>query len=168
MAVQDPQSLFVLELSRLHCTEQAGDRLMQQFSNEIQNPQLKNLITDHIKDTAQQLRNLEQCAQVLGQQISPVACPIADGFMQDRQDLMKQQPTIDVIQLADIGAVEKWEHTEIGAYQVLVDMARAMNQPQCVSLLEQNLRDEQAMANRVQQLGSQVIQQMVQRQARAA
>lgn len=162
MQMQDPRSLFMLELGRMYDSEQQNLQMLQQMHGETQHSQFKSAIAQHINETQQQIRNLEQCGQVLGQQVVPIECNIPEGFIKDKQELMQQNPAQPLVELANLGSVQKFEHLEVGAYQSLIDQARAMNVPQCVNLLEQNLQQEQTMAQQAHQLEQQVSQQVIQ------
>src|SRR5690606_22521984 len=90
MQMQDPLSLFMIELGRMYDSEQQNLQMLQQMQSETQQPQFKNTISQHINETQQQIRNLEQCGQVLGQQVVPIECNIPEGFIKDMQELMQQ------------------------------------------------------------------------------
>jgi len=64
----------------------------------------------------------------------------------------------------DLGRAYKTEQYEIASYTGLIEKCNFMGQNDCAQLLQQNLQQEQAMAQRVstlsQQLGRQLIGQM--------
>jgi ferritin-like metal-binding protein YciE len=62
----------------------------------------------------------------------------------------------------------KTEHLEIAAYTGLVEKARTMGQTEAAQLLMQNLQEEQQMLQRVEQIATQLTQQMASIQGSAS
>jgi len=69
---------------------------------------------------------------------------------------MKEKPSANILTLYNLGAGAKSEHYEIASYQGLIEQATLMGQMQCVQLLEQNLKQEEAMAEKVSRLSHKI------------
>ncbi len=163
MPVQSPRDLFVYGLSEMHSAEQSILQQLPQLEQVCQNPQVKQTLSNHITETQRQVSRLQECFRLLGVQPMSVTCHAVDCMQQDFQSFMQQNPSRDVIDLFCLGAAGKTEHYEIASYTGLIDKARAMGQSQVVSLLEDNLNEEQRMAQSVQQLHRQITSQVMQR-----
>ncbi|MBH8561084.1 ferritin-like domain-containing protein [Nostoc sp. CENA67] len=134
-----------------------GQQLSWQYS---QHQQLKSLIETHIRETEQQIKNLEQVFSTLGQQPQRVNCDVAAGLISDGQKLVllaSDNPTI--VDLALAGEQAKVEQLEIVTYRDLIKNAEVLGQNQVVQLLQQNLQQEEQTAQKLEQLKPQLIQE---------
>lgn len=135
--------------------------ILQTLASESQDPQATQAYQTHEQQTRQQIQNLEQCYHILGQQPQRVPCLAVQGLKQEHDSFLKDNPTGSILTMFDLGAAFKTEHYEIASYLSLIDAARAMNQPQVVQLLEQNLRQEEWMAQTVDGISRQLDQQQI-------
>ncbi len=87
------------------------------------------------------------------------------GIVAERDEFLKEKPSPEILQVFDLGAAAKAEHYEIVSYSGLVDMAKLMGQKDIAKLLQENLKQEQAMAKTVEgfetQLGKQLLAPMI-------
>ncbi|MHB1161988.1 MAG: YciE/YciF ferroxidase family protein [Chloroflexota bacterium] len=163
MPLQNPRDLFVYELSSAHSMEQSLLKQLPQMEQACQNPQVKQLISNHITDTQRQSSRVEECFRMMGVQPMNVTCHAIDCMQQDFQSFMQQSPSQENIDMFCLGATAKTEHYEIATYTGLVEKARLMGETQVVSVLEDNLHEEQRTAQAVEQLGRQIGSQVIQR-----
>lgn len=163
MPMQSPMDLFLHELGDIYDAEQRIAQILPQLANESADPRIQDNYQAHLKETQQQIQNLEQVFQVLGTQPRREACAAIQGLKTEHDTFLNENPSQDMLTLFDLEAAAKTEHYEIASYTGLVEKCSLMGQPQCVQLLQQNLQQEQAMLQRVtrdsQQLGRQVIGQ---------
>lgn len=162
MAVQGIQDLFLHELSDIYDGEQRIAKILPQLANEVPNDQVKSAFQEHERETRQQIQNLEQCFQILGAKPKQVTCAAIQGLKQEHDSFTRENPGHDILTMFNLGAASKTEHYEIASYQGLVEKANMMGQQECARLLQENLRQEEEMARRVQQIGRQLGQQMIQ------
>jgi ferritin-like metal-binding protein YciE len=92
----------------------------------------------------------------------PLQCYAVEGLKREHEEFKKEQPSEQVLAGFIVGAAAKTEHYEIASYQGLVEKARLMGQQEVARLLQENLRQEEQMARRVEQMGRQLGQQMIQ------
>jgi ferritin-like metal-binding protein YciE len=126
---------------------------------------VKSALQEHERETQQQVRNLEECFRMLGEKAQPVECKGMQGIVAERDEFIREQPTPELLQVFDLGAAAKTEHYEISSYTGLVDKAKLMGEKDVAKLLQENLKQEQAMAKRVEgfetQLGKQLLGPMI-------
>ena len=163
MAVQSPTQLFMEEMGCMYNAEQIILQTLPQMAKESNNQQVTNALQMHEQETRQQVQNLEQCFQILGERPPRVACYAVAGLKQEHDEFVKENPTQDILTAFDLDTAYKTEHFEIGSYKGLIDKANMMGQTQVANLLQQNFQQEQAMAQRVEQLARQVDQQIIQK-----
>jgi ferritin-like metal-binding protein YciE len=124
------------------------------------NDQLQSLIQNHIRETEQQIRNLEQVFSNMKQQPKRINCDAAAGLISDGQKLLLlTTDNPNLLDLALAGAQAKVENFEINCYRSLIAGAEQMNQNEVVKLLQQNLQQEQQTAQKIEQHLPQLMQQ---------
>jgi ferritin-like metal-binding protein YciE len=163
MAVQSPTQLFLEEMGSMYSAEQIMLQTLPQLAKESNNQQATNAFQVHEQETRQQVQNLEQCFQILGERPPKVACYAMAGLKQEHDEFVKENPTQDILTAFDLDATCKTEYFEMASYKGLIDKANMMGQTQIVNLLQQNFQQEQAMAQRAEQLCRQVDQQIIQK-----
>ncbi len=164
MPLQSPRDLFVYDLSVIHSAEQLILQQLSQMEQLCQNSEVKQLIGQHLTETQQQITRVEECFRLMALQPMNVTSYAIDCMRQDLQEFMRRQPSPEIVDLFCLGAASNTEHFEIASYSGLIEKARSMGETQVVSLLEENLHEEQHTSHEVEklsrQLGAQVIQRM--------
>jgi ferritin-like metal-binding protein YciE len=161
MPMNTPQELFLHEMGDIYDAEQRILQMLQTLASESYDPMATQAYQMHEQQTRQQIQNLEQCYQILGAQPQRVPCLAVQGLKQEHDTFQKKNPSDIILTMFDLGAALKTEHYEIGSYRSLIDQAQLLGQQQCVRLLEQNLQQEEAMAQKVTQIAHQLNQQQI-------
>ncbi len=162
MTLRSPRDLFIYQLSAIHSAEQIKLQMLPQMEQACQNPRIKQMLGDEIPETQQQIVRVQECFRLLGVQPMTVTSRAIDCVRQDAQQFMQQGASQTIADLFSLETSLKVDHYEIAAYTELVGMARALGETQVVSLLEDNLRDEESSAGEMQQLDQQVSSQLFQ------
>jgi ferritin-like metal-binding protein YciE len=74
---------------------------------------------------------------------------------------LKEKPSPEILTLFAAGAAGKTEQYEIQSYTGLIDMAKLMGEKEVAKLLQENLKQEEAMAKRVEQLEKQLGKELI-------
>lgn len=166
MAINSLQEKFQHELMDIYDAEHQflkGQELMLQNSSD---PNLQAMIQQHIEQTRQQIRNLDQVFDLLGTKGQRVMCDGAKGILTEGQKLMQETSGVPAIRdCAIAGAASKVEHYEIAAYRGLILGAELMGQRQIVNLLTQNLQQEEQTAQLIEQSTPTLLRQAASKQA---
>ncbi len=163
MPLQSPRDLFVYDLSSMNAVEQSLLQQLPQMEQACKNPQVKQAISNHITDTQRQASRVQECFRLIGAQPMNIRCHAIDCMQQDFQEFMQQSPSQEVIDMFCVGVTDKTEHFEIAGYTGLIEKARLMGESQVVSLLEDNLHEEQRTSQMLEQLDRQLASQVIQR-----
>jgi ferritin-like metal-binding protein YciE len=150
MAVKTTQEKFLLEVSDIYDAENRFLEGMQLMARKASDKTLQTMIRDHIRETEGQIKNLEQVYSALGEKPHRHTCDAAAGLVSEARKTMDEAGT-DPIRDCLIGvAAAKNEHYEIASYRGLVASAQGLNHPEIASLLEQNLRQEEQTAHKLE------------------
>ena len=152
MAIKTLQEKFMHGLGDIYDAEHRFLEAQQKMLPNADSEVVKTNLETHIKETEEQIGNLEQVFKILGQTAKRVACDGAAGIVKEGDSLLKE--TKDVPALADLainGGCSKVEHYEIASYRGLISGAEAMGQTDIVRLLSENLKQEENTAQKLEQ-----------------
>lgn len=169
MAIKTLEEKMLHELADIYDAEHQFLEAQQQMISQANADTIKTMLKEHIQQTEQQIKNLEQVFQALGQQPKREKCSGASGIVSEGNKLLKAvsgNPAL--IDLAIAGSQAKVEHYEVASYRGLVMGAEQMGQQQILSLLQENLQQEEQTAQRVEQSTPQLIQQAMSSMQRGA
>ncbi|AUT02794.1 YciE/YciF family protein [Nostoc sp. CENA543] len=146
------QEKFVYEICAMYDAEQRFWEAQQMMLQCCQNGQLKSLIETHIRETEQQIQNLEQVFNTLGQQPKRITCDAAAGLVSDGQKFMLlAAENQKILTLGLAGSQAKVEQLEIACYRGLIQVAEQIGKQDAVKLLQQNLQQEEQTAKKLEQ-----------------
>jgi ferritin-like metal-binding protein YciE len=160
MPINNAQQLFVHNLSEIYDAEHQFIEGQQEMAQQASDQDLKSAIEEHIGQTEQHARNLEQVFEQLGEQPQRATNEVAQGLVSSAQHLMQQTQDENLRDCAINAAVLKVEHFEMGSYRGLVTAAQQMGQDEIVDLLQQNLQQEEQTAQTAEQSAPQLLQKI--------
>ena len=169
MAIKTLQEKFMHVLGDIYDAEHRFLEAQQTMLPNADSEVVKTNLETHIKETKEQIENLEQVFKILGQTAKRVSCDGAVGIVKEGDNLLKE--TKDVPALADLaitGGCSKVEHYEIASYRGLIAGAEAMGQTDIVRLLSENLKQEENTAQKLEQSMPALLQQAMQSSAAKA
>jgi len=159
VAINNLNEKFLHELGDIYDAESQFLKGQQEMLQNATDPNLQQMITNHIQQTQQQIRNLDQVFSTLGQQPKREPCAGAKGLVTEAQKLLQETKSVPAIRdCAIAGAASKVEHYEISSYRGLITAADLMGQQDIVSLLQQNLEQEESTARMIEASSPQLLQ----------
>ncbi len=161
MPINNAQELFVHNLSEIYDAEHQFIEGQQEMAQQASDQDLKSAIEEHIDQTEQHARSLEQVFEQLGQQPQRATNEVAQGLVSSAQQLMQEAQNEDLRDCAINAAVIKVEHFEMGSYQGLITAAQQMGQDEIVNLLQQNLLEEEQTAQIAEQSAPELLQKVM-------
>ena len=172
MPMNTPRDLFIHELSDTLSAEHIIAKMLPVVAGEVENKELRDALREHEKETKQQIKNLEAAFKELGEKPEEMVCHGAEGLRKEVDSFLEEKPAPEILTLFAAGAAGKTEQYEIESYTGLIDMAKLMGEKEVVRLLQENLKQEEAMSKRVsqmeKQLGKELIPPMLEAEQAAA
>ncbi|ADV65754.1 ferritin-like domain-containing protein [Deinococcus maricopensis] len=156
MQMQDLQDLYIHKLQDIYSAEQQALRVMQQTSEVVQTPDLKESIVTHIQQTQGQIQRLEQIFQKLGEQPGQEQCEGMRGLVQEAQKLLQENASPEVLEAGIIACQQAIEHYEIAGYGTARTYAQLLGDQEAVQLLEQTLQEEKQTDELLTQAAQQI------------
>jgi len=152
--MSDPRDLFLHELGDVLYAEKTLVKALPKLQEEASDEELASGFADHLEETRQHVKNLEQAFEALGEPAKAEKCPGIEGIKKEHDDFVaNESPTSEVLDAFLTGAGARTEHYEIAAYEGLVTMATAMGEDDVASLLTKNLEQEKAALSKMQTIG---------------
>jgi ferritin-like metal-binding protein YciE len=155
--LDDPRKLFAYKLGTALSSEKKILSMLKKQEQRAQNEQLKQQFRHHREETEGQIRNIEQAFEQLGEKATGRTNPTVEGLAQQADSLFEKSDEA-VVDTVLLGGAAETEHLEIALYEDLITQARAMGEEQVVSLLEQNLEQEQHTLDEVKRVSEQLTQ----------
>ena len=153
MPVANTQELLLHELCELYDAEHRFLEGQVEMVHRATDGELQSSIENHIYQTRQHIRNLEQFFRELGEEPRRETNEVARGLVSEAQEGIEEAQS-DALRDCVINAtVVKVEHFEIGSYRVLISWARLMMGQSMVvdDLLQTNLQQEEETAQIAEQ-----------------
>jgi len=159
MAISNMQAMFLNELGDIYDAEHQFLEGQQKMLAAATLPKLKNMITNHIMQTEQHIRNLEMVFQLVGQSPRRVPCAGAKGLVSEASKMLSEtEGNPEITDYAIAGAADKVEHYEILAYNGLIAAAKEMGNQDVVALFQQNLKQEEETAKLIEENEPELLQ----------
>ena len=160
------RDIFVTGLRNAHAMEIQARELMERQSERLTDyPELKNRLASHLRETEGQLKRLEQCLSSLGESNSSIK-DTAQSFMANMMAMAHTVANDEI--LKDTFANNAFENFEIAAYKSLLALCGPAGAESAKALLEQSLKEEEAMAGWVDQNVEKVTLAYLGKEERAA
>jgi ferritin-like metal-binding protein YciE len=137
-----PEEIFSFKLGAALTMEQTNLEMLGDLEEHANRPELKKQFAHHADETREQIRNLERCFELLGEEVDDSPCPAIEGLEKEGKATLKK--TDDNLQDAIVlSAAAETEHHEIAVYETLITNAKARGANEVAQLLQQNLEQEQ-------------------------
>jgi len=117
------------------------------MAKEAQDPQIKARVEEHARETEVQIERIQDAFRAVGERPRAVKCEGAIGLKEEHDSFRSERPTPEILSAFDLGSGLRVEHYEIAGYRSAIAVAKALGERECASLLEENLKEEMAMAS---------------------
>jgi ferritin-like metal-binding protein YciE len=140
---------MIVGLRNAHALEnQAVEQLERQIERLVDYPEMQARLRRHLDETRAQRDRLEKCLGRLGESESTLK-DLAMKFAGNLQPMMHMMAGDEV--LKNTFASSAFEHFEIASYKSLIVMAKTAGDAQTAEVCQQNLSEEVAMADWIDQ-----------------
>ena len=141
-ALNSFDDLFVEQLQDLYDAEQRLTKALPKMAGAAHNPSLKAAFEEHLRQTENQVKRLEQVFQSLGKSAKTKTCEAMKGLVEEGSEIIGSNGDPNVKDAALIAAAQRVEHYEIAAYGTARTFAQRLGKPDAARLLQQTLEEE--------------------------
>lgn len=136
--------LFVHTLQDIYYAENQIVKNLPTMVEKATNPALKSAFQQHLAESQNQVKRLEQVFGMHGQPVKAVDCAAMDGILSEAKEIMGDCDEPDVRDAAMLSAAQAVEHYEITRYGSLIAYAKELGRHDCAGVLQQTLDEEKA------------------------
>jgi ferritin-like metal-binding protein YciE len=147
MPVHTLREVFRYALGIMYDAEQQVLAALDEVETETRSTAFRDRVRQHRQETEHQLQNVERCFELIGTDAPHTQSAVARALREDKRAFRREDPSPDALEIFNVDTAAKTEHYEIAAYRSLLAMAHALDLDDVRRLIEQNLREEDSMAD---------------------
>ena len=149
-----------------HAMEKQAETMLSGMEGRIENyPKMRKRIAQHLRETEAQAERLEACIERLGGSTSTIK-DMAARMTAFGQALSGNVLGDEIIK--GTLASYTFEHFEIGSYRTLIAAAEALGDRETARVCRENLREEEEMAQWIEQNMAEVTAEYLDREVRGS
>ena len=153
MKMNNLEALFVDQLKDLYDAEHQLIDALPKMANAAHSRDLKQGFEQHLNQTREQARRLEQIFSDLDEKPGGKKCVGMQGLIKEGEELIKEKKADpDVIDAGLIAAAQKVEHYEISGYGTARTYAEMLGKNEAARLLQRTLEEESQTDEKLTQL----------------
>ncbi len=158
MSLDTLADAFYDELRDVFSAEKQLLKALPKMAEKASCDKLKQAFEDHLAETEQQVERVEQAFAETGKAARAKTCEAMKGLIEEAEEVMKEDAEPSVMDAVLIGCAQKVEHYEIATYGTLCSWARALGYDNALSLLKQNIDEEEAADEKLSMLSESINQ----------
>ena len=143
MKLESLKDLYIEQLKDLYSAETQLLDALPKMASRATSPDLKQAFNEHLRQTHEHVRRLEQVFQDLGDSPKGETCEGMRGLVREGEEMIDMKGDDKVIDAGLIAAAQRIEHYEIAGYGTVRTYAEMLGKQQQVSLLDRTLQEEE-------------------------
>ena len=155
--ISTPRELLIEELKDLYSAEQQLMAALPVMAEAATSEALQSAFQTHLQETEEHVQRLEQIGQQLGETMSGKKCKAMEGLVEEGQEIMEEDATPPIMDLALIGAAQKVEHYEIAGYGTARALAEIAGEDKIAETLQETLNEEGETDKKLTMLAETVV-----------
>ena len=145
-SMKDLNGLFEHQLQDLYSAEDQLVNALQKMVEEAEDQSLKDAFRNHLEETKNHKRRLEEISDELGIDPDKKTCKAMKGLIKEADDFLGEVEDADVKNAGMIADAQRVEHYEIAGYGTAVRYAKELGYDNIADILQKTL-DEEYNAN---------------------
>jgi ferritin-like metal-binding protein YciE len=136
--------VFEHTLKDMFYAETAITMALPKVIEDVNQPNLKLALTEHLAETQEQIRMLEDVFETISQKPSAHKCDAIEGLIKETNGIMSELQGPGAKDAALAAACQAIEHYEIARYGTLREWAKSLNNDEAHMILSDILDQEKA------------------------
>lgn len=153
------ENTLIHDLSDLLSAEKQFAKALQTVAKNADSDTLRQMAEEHHAETVQHAENLMQAFSALGAKPERgLVCEAAKGLVEEATSTLKEEkPKGQIKDVVLMGSSLRIEHYEVAGYTSAIALARSLGKREVVSILQANLKQEQATAKKILDASTQML-----------
>jgi ferritin-like metal-binding protein YciE len=156
MSLKTLADLFHDELRDVLSAEKQLVQALPKMAKKASSEELAAAFTKHLEETKVQVERVEKAFEDTGKSARAKTCEAMKGLIEEASSMMEEDADPDVMDAALIACAQKVEHYEIATYGTLCTWAKLLGYSNALSLLKQNIDEEEKTDRALTQLSQNV------------
>jgi ferritin-like metal-binding protein YciE len=156
-SISDLRDLLVSELQDTYSAETQLVKALPKMAKAASNAELRAGFEQHLTETQNQVRRLEQVARELDISLSGNACEAMEGLVEEGEEIIDLNADDQVRDAGLIAAAQKVEHYEIATYGTLCAWAKQLGLTSVANVLHQTLDEEKRTDEKLTRLAERQV-----------
>ena len=137
------EDFLMEELKDIYSAEKQLTKALPKMAKAANSDELRQAFEDHLKETEGQVARLEKISKLAGgRSLAGKKCKAMEGLIEEGKEIMEEDCTPEVRDVALIAAAQKVEHYEIASYGCAKTYARLLGYSEVEELLEETDLEE--------------------------
>lgn len=153
------EELFLDELRDLYDAEKQITKALPKLAKGASSDELRTAFEEHLQQTQNQVRRLEQIFENLGEKATGKKCAAMAGLLHEGDEMLSEHEEGAVRDAGLIGGAQKVEHYEIAGYGTARSHAELLGNDMAVKLLEETLNEEKETDEKLNEIAENVVNQ---------
>jgi ferritin-like metal-binding protein YciE len=147
---------FYEELRDVYSAEKQLLKALPKMAKKASSGELQKAFEDHLKETEDQVKRVEQAFQETGKSAKAKTCEAMKGLIEEAEEMMKEEADPAVKDAVLILCAQKIEHYEIATYGTLCTWAEALGYDKAKALLKANINEEETADKKLSKLSKSI------------
>ena len=156
MPTEGLKELYIDELKDLYSAENQLVKALPKMAKAANSEDLREGFEAHLEQTKEHVQRLEQIFSSMDESPKGKKCAGMEGLVKEGSEAIEEDFEGPVMDAALIGAAQRVEHYEIAAYGTVCEFAKALDEQEHVSLLEQTLEEEKETDEKLSELAKNI------------
>ena len=144
MTLNSLRDVLTESVRDLYSTETQLVKALPRMAKAAASPELKGVFTEHLTETKEQVKRLEQVCVLLGVKPKGKTCHAMKGLIAEGAEIIAARGEPAAKDAALIAAAQKIEHYEIAGYGAVRTFASVLGEDEVAELLQATLDEESA------------------------
>ncbi len=161
MALDSLADAFHDELRDLLSAEKQLTKALPKMVKQASSDELRKAFENHLAETQEHVQRVEEAFEETGKTARAKTCEAMQGLIKEADELLKEKGEPTVKDALMIAAAQKVEHYEIATYGTLCTWAETLGYTNALSLLKQNMADEETADKKLSELAKTINREAV-------
>ncbi len=150
------KDLLEHELKDLYSAETQLTEALPKMRDSAKSEKLKTAFDNHLKETKNQVKRLEQVGKEIGVELSGEECKAMKGLIKEGQQIIKEKADEAVHDAGLIAAAQRVEHYEIAGYGTVLSYLKMLKLDKAKNLLAETLKEEKAADEKLTKIAEEI------------
>jgi ferritin-like metal-binding protein YciE len=150
------KDLFEHQLKDLYSAEKQLIDALPDMAEKATHPELKKAFREHLEETKEHKKRLEEVCNELGVDPSGETCKAMQGLIKEGKDMMKEKASDEVMDAGLIADAQRVEHYEIAGYGTVCSFAESLGHSDIKEKLGKTLEEEKEADEKLLKLSQSV------------